>query len=394
MKKNKLVQKNELVQKIKREQTIKREPKIERVQHLKLLQQFKQASRIMLLTASPCLVALSAQAGSAETGSTETASAKSASSNLNSAATTSTAANYQPQFHGAVSAKALSNSNLKTSELDNASGKSASGAEVTAQLGVNWQLNSQFQASVDYQLSQQTWQDNPEFKTRLQLWSADVNYELATGYVLGIAAHNAAADLASEPLLKLSKLSLYSSKLWQDQYYLRASMDFSQKNFASFNERDADNRSLRSDFFWFIQADRFMQLALGYQHESSVGGQFDFSGPQLQFKLSQQWRLWDMPQKVQLGWQYQRKAYDQFQWQQPNADKTGKTAPNSLLSDSSSAVSTGRTDQIHNLQLSYTVQPHKNLEFTADLSRSRASSAYQPAAYRQNQAAVGVKLSF
>ncbi|KKL01836.1 outer membrane beta-barrel protein [Rheinheimera mesophila] len=262
------------------------------------------------------------------------------------------------------------NSNLKTAELDNASGRSASGQKLEAQLAARWMPVQQWTLDLSYTHQQNKWQDNSDFNTSLGLWSADVSYQ-ASWLTLGSSYHKADASLASEDFLALEQYSLYLAKLWQQRYYWRLSLNQADKDFKVLNDRDAKQQQLRSDFFAFSTDQLgFVQFGLAYQDEQSRSELFDFQGPLVQLKASQLWRRGTQEHKVQLGWQWQHKDYQ-------------------ILADAEK-----RDDRIHSWQLNWLWQLNTYLALTTQLEHQNSASSLASADYSQNLLGMAVRVSF
>lgn len=264
------------------------------------------------------------------------------------------------------------NSNLKTAELDNASGRSASGQKLDAQLALRWKPAEQWILDLGYSHQQNRWQDNSDFNTRLGLWALDVSYQ-AKWLTVGSSLHKADAELASEDFLGLEQYSLYLAKLWLQRYYVRLSLNQTDKDFKRLDDRDAKQQQSRTDFFVF-SADQqgFVQMGLAYQHEQTQSELFDFRGPLLQLKASQQWRWLEQDHKVQLGWQWQHKDYQ-------------------LVADSDAEK---RQDRIQSWQMNWQWQWNPHLALTAQLEHQNSASSLAGADYSQNLAGMAVRLSF
>lgn len=262
------------------------------------------------------------------------------------------------------------NSNLKTAELDNASGRSASGQELEAQLALHWTPAQQWTLDLGYRHQQNSWQDNSDFNTSLGLWSADLSYQ-AKWLTLGSSYHKADASLASEDLLGLEQYSLYMAKLWLQRYYLRLSLTQTDKDFTVLDDRDAKLQQLRSDFFAFSTDQQgFMQLGLAYQDEQTESELFDFRGPLIQLKASQQWRWFEQDHKVQFGWQWQHKDYQ-------------------IAADAEK-----RQDRIQSWLMNWQWQLNNYLALTAQLEHQNSASSLPSADYSQNLAGMALRLSF
>ncbi|MDR7120080.1 outer membrane beta-barrel protein [Rheinheimera soli] len=276
----------------------------------------------------------------------------------------------QTQVSGYLSYGQNYNSNLKTAELDNASGRSAAGQKLEAQLALRWKPTEQWTLDLGYTHQQNRWQDNSDFNTTLGLWALDLSYQ-AKWLTLGGTVHKADAELASEDFLGLEQYSLYLAKLWLQRYYVRISLNQTDKDFKVLDDRDAKQQQLRSDLFVF-SADQqgFVQLGLAYQDEQTQSELFDFRGPLLQLKASQQWRWLEQDHKLQLGWQWQHKDYQMA----GEAEK--------------------RQDRINSWQLNWQWQLNHYLALTTQLEHQNSASNVPTADYSQNLAGMALRLSF
>lgn len=291
---------------------------------------------------------------------------------LSSAAAEAAELSDQTKITGYLSYGQNYNSNLKTAELDNASGRSATGQELEAQLALRWKPAEQWTLDLGYTHQQNRWRDNSDFNTTLGLWVLDLSYQ-ARWLTLGGSVHKADAELASEDFLGLEQYSLYLAKLWLQRYYVRVSLNQTDKNFKLLDDRDAKQQQLRSDVFMF-SADQqgFVQVGLAYQDEQTQSELFDFRGPLLQLKASQQWRWLEQDHKLQFGWQWQHKDYQSTA--EADAEK--------------------RQDRISSWQLNWQWQFNHYLALTTQLEHQNSASNAPNADYSQNLAGLALRLSF
>src|SRR5690606_3552259 len=97
-----------------------------------------------------------------------------------------------------------------------------------------------------YSFSKRNYRDVGAFDLDMHLLYGDISYEFDQ-LTVGSSYYHADADLGSESFLQLGQFSVYAGKLFAGQWYLRGALNFTDKDFDQFTDRDADNEGLSLD---------------------------------------------------------------------------------------------------------------------------------------------------
>lgn len=273
---------------------------------------------------------------------------------------------------GSVEAGAEYNSNVSVSELESASGESDVAGNLEAGIDANWQATDRLSVDTGYSYSGQRYQDVDTFDLDLHLLYGDVSYEF-DAFSLGSNYYYADANLGGDDFLTLKQYSFYAGKLFAEQWFLRAALNFADKSFDDFAQRDADTEGLSLDAFWFFNQGR-SSIVLGYafDEEQTRDPAFSYDADTLRLRYSQRFELIGKDTELRLGTRWQDRNYQ--------------------------AVTPGlgarRDDRQHITEAALEMSLTENLATTVQLERGDFQSNLGSADYTENRASVSVKLSF
>jgi hypothetical protein len=213
------------------------------------------------------------------------------------------------EFSGAVSLGAEHNDNLSVAELESASGSSDTAGTLDANVDMNWQADERTAFATGYSYSGSRYQDIDAYDLDLHLVYADLShdFELLT---LGANYYYASADLGGDSFLQLNQYSLYAGKLFDDQWYLRGALNFTEKEFDVFDSRDADNDGFGVDLYRFFNTGRSnVTLGYVYEEEDTRGASFKYDADTLRLRLNHRFALAGYESRLQLGYRWQDRDY-------------------------------------------------------------------------------------
>ncbi|KMT64494.1 surface lipoprotein assembly modifier [Catenovulum maritimum] len=213
-------------------------------------------------------------------------------------------------------------SKLKVVELDQVSEKSDISLKLSAKLKADWQISDNLNWSSSYLYSTKNYQQEDEYNLKLNQFSTNLTYDL-TASTIGTSFYSTQVKLAKADFLKLNQLSFYWSKLLNQDFYLRLSSNFKDKDFANLNSRDAKIMEQMIDgFYFFNQTSSFVHINLGISNEDAEHKEFSNQGFQGQLALSHNFKWLELDNTVQTWWKLSHKDYsDDFESNQTREDK-------------------------------------------------------------------------
>ncbi|MDD8061051.1 surface lipoprotein assembly modifier [Shewanella metallivivens] len=200
-------------------------------------------------------------------------------------------------------------SNVNISELEQASGQSDNAVVLDAQLDLGWQVSDNLRIDTGYSINDKSYQTASDYNSRLQLAFADVSYALTTT-TIGTNVYHAQADLDGSDFLTLTQFSVYTMHSLSDSWFLRPSLVHADKQFDQIEQRDAKSYSATVDSFWFFdQGQRFISLGATYEDEEANATEFSYTATGLNARVSNQFSLWQLTQKLQFGLKLSQRDY-------------------------------------------------------------------------------------
>ncbi|GGQ31082.1 surface lipoprotein assembly modifier [Shewanella litoralis] len=212
-------------------------------------------------------------------------------------------------FSGKAKAGMEYQSNVNISELEQASGESDSAVVLDAQLDLGWQVSDNLRIDSGYSINDKSYQTASDYDSRLQLAFADVSYALTTT-TIGANVYHAQADLDGSDFLTLNQFSVYTMHSLSDSWFLRPSLVHADKQFDQIEQRDAKSYSAAVDSFWFFnQGQRFISVGATYEDEEANATEFSYTATGLNARISNQFSLWQIQQKIQFGAKLSQRDY-------------------------------------------------------------------------------------
>jgi len=273
---------------------------------------------------------------------------------------------------GSVSGGVEYNSNVSITELESATGESDTAAIAEAALDLNWRPADRLSLDAGYSYSGSRYSDFDAFDLDLHLLYADVSYEFDS-FSLGTNYYFADANLGGDDFLTLKQYSLYAGKLFTDQLYLRGALNFSDKSFDNFPQRNAKSDGLSMDLFWFFNQGR-STLVFGYAHEDEDAREraFSYAANTLRLRYSNRFTVDGKNAEFQLGMRAQDRDYRGI----------------------SPEIGVRRGDRQYVGDARVEVSLNSYLAISAKLERADFRSNLASADYAENRASVSLKLAF
>lgn len=210
---------------------------------------------------------------------------------------------------GSVELGAEYNSNLSVSELESASGRSDGAGVLDAALDLSWQPAPRVALDAGYSYSASRYSDLDSYDLDMHLLYADLSRDFGP-FTLGANYYFADAGLGGDDFLELDQYSLYAGKLLNGNWYLRGALNFSDKAFATFAERDADNQGYSIEIFRFFEQGRSnLMLGYGYEDEETRAAPYAYEADSLRLRYSRRFSLASRDSRLQLGYRWQDRDY-------------------------------------------------------------------------------------
>lgn len=210
---------------------------------------------------------------------------------------------------GLVELGAEYNGNLSITELEIASGESDVAGIAEAGLDLSWQPAERWRFEGGYSYTGSRYQDIDNFDLDLHLLYGDISHEF-NFITLGANHYFADANLGGDSFLTLNQSSLYAGKLFGERWFLRAALNFIDKEFDTFTDRDAENEGISLDAFWFFNEGRSsVSLGYGAEEEDTRANRFDYDGDTLRLRFNNRFTLLTREARLQLGYRWQDRDY-------------------------------------------------------------------------------------
>lgn len=278
----------------------------------------------------------------------------------------------QFSFSGSLEAGAEYNSNVSVSELESASGESDMAGAVDAALDMNWKPAERVSVDAGYSFTSRQYDDFDAFDLDMHLLYGDVSYELDL-FTVGANYYFADAELGGDDFLTLKQSSLYAGKLFDERWYLRGALNFSDKDFDGFGARDADTEGLSLDAFWFFnQGMSTLVFGYAYDDEDTRSLAFAYEADTLRTRFTHRFAWNGRESNLQLGGRAQFRDYKGI--------TPGLGAP--------------RDDKQYVLDARIEVELLPWLAVTGQVERGDYRSRLASADYTENRVGAGLKVSF
>jgi hypothetical protein len=293
------------------------------------------------------------------------------------------------EFDGELQLGAEYNTNVHIKELELASGESDISSILAGQLNGHWRPTDKLKLDMSYSLRQQEQLKASQFDSQLQLMSADLSYGFDL-FTLGSNFYHANAKLADDPFLTMQQASLYGAGFASDKLYLRASLTLADKEFDKTPMRDADNTTLTTDLYYFLDSGKsFVSLGISYGEEEAKDTAFSYHNWGAKLGWSTQTVGWEMEQKWQLGWQWDKRDYSKG-ITSANAASDSKNIYHFAPYQSSSE----RNDYLNKLYASWEIAFTSYLALETKLEYGDTDSSLSSADYRDTRSSMLLKVRF
>jgi hypothetical protein len=278
----------------------------------------------------------------------------------------------QLSLSGSVELGAEHNSNVSITELESATGEADTAAILDAGFDASWQATDRLTVDAGYSYSGRRYEEFEDFDLDLHLLYTDLSYDFDL-FSVGTNYYFADAQLGGDDFLTLKQYSVYAGKLLADQWYLRGALNFSDKSFNNFAQRDADSEGLSLDAFWFFNQGR-STLVFGYafDNEDARVNAFSYQANTMRIRFTNRFNVIGKDAQLQLGVRVQDRDY------------RGITPE----------INARRDDRQYTTEARFEVSLNKYLSVATQFERGAFRSNLASADYTENRVSASLKLAF
>ncbi|RUO36616.1 surface lipoprotein assembly modifier [Aliidiomarina sanyensis] len=264
------------------------------------------------------------------------------------------------------------NSNVSVTELETAIGEPDHAWVYELGVDMQWQATDQVNFDAGYSFSDRRYDQFSEFDLAMHLLYGDLSYALDT-WTVGFAYYLADADLGGDSFLTLHQRALYASRMFGEQWYIRAALNQTDKSFATLAERDADTLGAGVDAFYFFGEGRqFILLGASRDDEDARNGIFSYQGTTVRARYSHRFSLWQRDARWQLSYRWHDRDYK-------------ATHP---------SVGAPRSDRHHVIESRVEIPVWRALRVLGSVERGQYDSNLETADYAETRASVGLRIQF
>ncbi|MDP5053596.1 MAG: hypothetical protein NWP69_07395, partial [Congregibacter sp.] len=132
------------------------------------------------------------------------------------------------KWSGEIGIGAEYDTNVSVDEVDLSSGQSDTAGIIDFELGVKHTFSERIEASINYDLSQSSYQEFSEVDRLTQILGADINMDLG-GSSAGLSAYYIDSRLDGDAFLKFTRLSPSLSGFLSRRWFARGAYVFSER---------------------------------------------------------------------------------------------------------------------------------------------------------------------
>jgi len=199
--------------------------------------------------------------------------------------------------------------NVNTSQIDDNSGQGDKAAVIEVSGLYKIFDSKEFDLEVSYDFYQSLYEDLDGFDLQSHTISLFASKEFA-GFDLSAIYGVSRTILGRNNFLGFQNFQPTIGFLATDTWYISASYNYQNKNFATVQERDANVSAVAIDnFFFFNKSKSFVKVAYRLQNENTRGAEFDFLGQYLTAELSTPVKLFTVVPKLKLSYQFHFKDF-------------------------------------------------------------------------------------
>lgn len=200
--------------------------------------------------------------------------------------------------------------NVTVDEVDVSSGQSDYARTLDVELGVKHNFSEKTAASLNYDISQSSYNEFSRVDRLTQILGADINTDLG-GSNAGVSAYYIDSQLDGEPFLRFVRASPYVSGFLSRRWFARGAYVYSEREIDQRAERDARTQNGEIDVYFFQRGLRsYFNLGYRYRDEDAVADELDFRAHSIKLRYIRRFDLWQQQAKAEFAVRYEIRDYE------------------------------------------------------------------------------------
>jgi hypothetical protein len=199
--------------------------------------------------------------------------------------------------------------NVTVDEVDLSSGQSDYARILDFELGVKHNFSEKTAASLNYDISQSSYNEFSRVDRLTQILGADINTDLG-GSNAGVSAYYIDSQLDGEPFLRFVRASPYVSGFMSRRWFARGAYVYSEREIDQRPQRDAQTQNGEIDVYFFQRGLRsYFNLGYRYRDEDAVADELDFRAHSIKLRYIRRFALWQQQAKAEFAVRYEIRDY-------------------------------------------------------------------------------------
>jgi hypothetical protein len=214
-----------------------------------------------------------------------------------------------PDFGFNASAGYQYDSNVNVAELDTNTGEADGALLLSAGVNAALPLTKNLSFNVGYDYSQTSYREFPAFDVAMHHGLAEFAYDVA-GFNTALTFDRFDVRLDGDRFLEIDQVSPSVARLFGESFYLRGAFTRAGKRYASANNRDADNDSVRADaYLLFDGMNRYLSFGYRVDSEDALDAELDFDGNRAMLAYGHRIELGSLSVETKTRVQYENRDY-------------------------------------------------------------------------------------
>jgi len=200
--------------------------------------------------------------------------------------------------------------NVFVDEVDLSSGQGDRATLLNVGVGVKQPLGEDSNFSLNYDISQSSYQRYSRVDRRTQILGADISTAVGRGNA-GVSAYFIDSRLDGSAFLGYLRLSPSVSGFLARKWFARSAYVYSERRISGREQRDADTHSGELDLYYFHRGLRsYFNIGYRYRDENAVAEELDYASHALKLRYIRRIDALDRRLKAELALRYEQRDYD------------------------------------------------------------------------------------
>ncbi|MFT7289345.1 MAG: hypothetical protein ACI87W_003475 [Halieaceae bacterium] len=213
------------------------------------------------------------------------------------------------QWRGELGVGYQYDTNVSVDEVDISSGESDYAWITDFELGFKRALSEKTELSLNYDISQSSYEQFSRVDRQTQIIGADINRDINSSNV-GVSTYYIDSKLDGEGFLEYLRVSPYVSGFLAKKWFARGAYVYSERSIDERPQRDAQTHTGEADLYFFHRGLRsYVNLGYRYRGEDAAAAELDFSAHSLKLRYIRRVELWGKRAKTELSLRYEIRDY-------------------------------------------------------------------------------------